>query len=53
MRASNTAIFIVVNWVFLVVLAQMIYRIRNIQDETLIKQECVAIIGSWISLCFL
>jgi len=36
------------SWLFLLALIAMLYRIRHIQDDTLIKQECSAILGIWI-----
>jgi hypothetical protein len=30
----------------------MIYRIRHINDETLIKRECAFIVGVWIFFSF-
>jgi len=39
-----------VNWAFLLVLVVMIYRIRHIEDDSLIKKECVVIVAWWVSL---
>lgn len=50
MRATNTTVYIVVNWVFLLILIKMIWRIRHINDETLIKSENAWIVGVWIVL---
>jgi len=50
LRGSNTVSFILVNWCFLMVLLYMIYRIRHIHDDTLIRMECVWIVFIWISL---
>ena len=52
LRGSNTASFILVNWCFLVVLLYMIYRIRHIHDDTMIRMECVWIVFTWVSLSF-
>lgn len=48
-KGINTMVFLGLNWVFLVLLLLKIYRIRHINDETLIKRECAAIVGVWIS----
>lgn len=53
LRTSNTFVFIVVNWIFLTVLIWMVWRIRNIQDKTLIKQESAWIVAIWVLLSFL
>jgi hypothetical protein len=39
-----------VNWAFLFVLVVMIYRIRHIDDDSLIKKECVVIVAWWVGL---
>lgn len=44
--------FIIVNWIFLLILIWMVWRIRNIQDKTLIKQESAWIVGIWVLLSF-
>lgn len=49
-RLMNSVAFFVTNWTFLMLLTWMIYRIRHIQDETLIKNECAWVVGIWISL---
>lgn len=48
-KAINTMVFLGLNWIFLVLLLLKIYRIRHINDETLIKRECAAIVGAWTS----
>lgn len=49
-RNVNTVAFFFVNWLFMMALIQMIYRIRHIHDETLIKNECLWIVAIWIFL---
>lgn len=49
---GNKVMFEIFNWIFLFVLLMKIYRIRHINDETLIKQECVVIFGVWLSFSF-
>jgi hypothetical protein len=49
----NSIAFYVINWVFLVVLIWMIYKIRNINDDTSIKRECAWIVGIWTTLSIL
>ena len=38
----------VTQFIYYTILLFMIYRIRHIDDETLIKRECAAIVGMWI-----
>jgi hypothetical protein len=52
-KVTNIVAFLVFNWFFLVVLLLKIYRIRHINDETLIKKECGMIVGVWISFSIL
>jgi hypothetical protein len=47
MRLANDLVFYIINWLFILVLILMIYRIRHIQDETLIKRECSRIVPIW------
>ena len=46
----NQLSFYVVNIIFLVALIFMVYKIRHINDNTFIKNEC-AIICTWWILC--
>ena len=39
-----------VEFAYFVVLLRMIYRIRHINDDTLIKRECAAIVAIWLNL---
>lgn len=38
---------------YFAVLLMMIYRIRHINDDTLVKQECSLIVTSWLSISIL
>ena len=41
------------NWIVLVLLVYMVFLIRHMSDETLIKQETVIIVGIWLFASFL
>lgn len=47
-KLTNTILFLVFNWIFLATLLHKIYKIRHIHDETLIKKECMVIVGIFI-----
>jgi hypothetical protein len=44
----NVTSMTVTQFIYYTILLFMIYRIRHIDDETLIKRECAAIVGMWI-----
>jgi hypothetical protein len=46
-KLTSILSFLVFNWSILMVLLVKIFRIRNINDETLIKKECSLIVGVW------
>lgn len=48
MKTINTFMLFGVNWIFLVGLLIMLFKIRHIEDETMIKRECVIIVGVWV-----
>ena len=48
LQLYNTTMFFVINWLFLVILILMIYRIRHVNDETLIKRECALIVSNLV-----
>ena len=50
LRIGNTTVYVFVNWVFLLILMRMIWKIRHIEDDTLIKRESTYIVGLWIFL---
>ena len=52
-QTLNIITFLVSNWLFLVVLLWMIFKIRHIEDETLIKWESVCLISTWTIFSFL
>ncbi len=41
------------DFVFFLLLLHMIYRIRHINDDTLIKRECFVIIAIWLNLALI
>lgn len=45
---ANSISFYVVNWIALVVLIWLIFRIRHTGDDTHLKRECMAIVGVWV-----
>lgn len=47
-KLTSIIAFLAFNWIFLVTLLLKIYKIRHIHDETLIKKECMVIVGVWI-----
>ena len=49
---ANTLSFYIVNWVGLLVLICLVYRIRHTSDDTFLKIECVCIVGAWIFFSF-
>lgn len=44
----NVLVFYMVNWLFLMALVTMLYFIRHINDETMIKRECAFIVATWV-----
>lgn len=45
---ANIISFITMNWLELLILVIMIFKIRNIKDELNIKNELIIIMGLWI-----
>jgi hypothetical protein len=43
----NTIIFYLLNWVFLLAIYFMLYRIRHIKDKLQVKQEMTYTVGVW------
>ena len=50
---DNTLSFYVVNWIGLLILICLVYRIRHTSDDTFLKMECVYIVGAWIFFSFM
>ena len=44
----NTLMFYSINWVFLMLIVLMLYRIRHIKDKLKVKDEMVLIISTWL-----
>ena len=44
---ANTACFYIINWIGLLILICLVYRIRHTSDDTFLKIECVLIVGVW------
>ena len=44
----NRGVFYIANAIGLFVIIYMLFRIRHVADETLIKRECLIIVGVWI-----
>ena len=47
----NTTMFYAVNWVFLLVLVLMLYRIRHIRDKLAIREEMAYQTATWTFFC--
>ena len=52
-QVLNIISFLVSNWGFLLILLYMIYKIRHIEDETLIKWESVILVSNWTLFSFM
>lgn len=50
---TNMLMMSLYEFAYFAVLLGMIYRIRHINDDTLVKQECAMIVTSWLSLSIL
>ena len=48
LQTINSASFYIVNWLALVAIVAMVYAIRHVMDETLIKRECVLLVFIWV-----
>jgi uncharacterized RDD family membrane protein YckC len=48
--AINSTMVSLYEFTFFLLLLRMIYRIRHINDDTLIKRECFVIIAIWLNL---
>ena len=48
LQAINVLSFYSVNFIFLFTLLWMVYKIRNINDDTKIKAECATIVLLWL-----
>ena len=40
--------FYVINWIGLLILIILVYRIRHTSDDTFLKVECVFIVSVWV-----
>ena len=47
---ANSISFYVVNWIALLILVWLVYRIRHTSDDTNLKRECMSIVAVWV-LC--
>ena len=45
---ANSISFYILNWIGLLLLIWMVFRIRHTGDETYLKFECVWIVGVWV-----
>ena len=52
LESLNRVVFYVVNAMVLLVIISMVFRIRHVVDETLIKRECAWIVFLWIICSF-
>ena len=41
--------FYIVNWIALLAIVGMVFAIRHVTDETLIKRECFYLSGIWVT----
>ena len=48
----NKYSFVILNWLELIILVFMIYKIRNVKDELNIKSELIWIMAFWILFSF-
>lgn len=48
LQAINLVAVYIINFAFFVILLFMIYKIRHINDETLVGRECSYVIGLWM-----
>lgn len=48
MTLANSISFYIVNWVALVILIWLVFRIRHTGDDTYLKLECIFIVGIWV-----
>ena len=50
---ANSIIFYTINWIGLVVLIWMVFRIRHTGDDTYLKAECGTLVGTWVFFSFI
>lgn len=48
LQILNSASFYIVNWLALISIVGMMYAIRHVTDETLIKKECSILVLIWV-----
>ena len=53
LQAINSTSFYIVNWLVLLFIVWMVFLIRHMSDETLIKRETALIVGIWLASSFL
>ena len=46
---TNNMAFYIVNWIALLAIVGMVFAIRHVTDETLIKRECFYLSGIWVT----
>ena len=46
---ANTLSFYIMNWIGLLILIILVYRIRHTSDDTFLKIECIFTVGVWVS----
>ena len=52
LQLINNTSFYILNWIVLALLIWMVYKIRKMDDETLIKKETVTIVAIWLFASF-
>jgi len=48
----NSLMFYGVNWVFLLSIITMLYKIRHIKDRLKVREEMGYIVGTWTFFCY-
>ena len=49
LTVANTLSFYILNWIGLLILIILVYRIRHTSDDTFLKVEIIFTVGVWVA----